>query len=108
MASASGLHLRRAPAVSRPRRPATAPRARPAPPQAPPAVRCPADAERQANFDKTGLTATVFHAMVPELPEQLALKEWPEGINPNMMGEGGIRDLLTTEEPPPATSARTP
>ena len=104
MASASGLHLRRAPAVSRPRRPATAPRARPAPPQAPPAARCPADAERQANFNVTGLTATAFHAMVPELPEQLALKEWPEGISADEEGDGGIWDLLTTEEPPSAAS----
>ena len=39
--------------------------------------------------------------MVPELPEQLALKEWPKGI-------AKIRDLLSTEEPPLATSARTP
>ena len=58
----------------------------------------------KADFNKTGLTATAFHAMVPELPEQLALKEWPEGIS----GYGGITDLLSTEEPPLATSARTP
>ena len=57
----------------------------------------------KANFNKTGLTATAFHAMVPELPEQLALKEWPKGINPEY-GVGGVRDLLTTEEPPPAAS----
>ena len=40
--------------------------------------------------------------MVPELPEQLALKEGPE------RGIAGITDLLSTEEPPLATSARTP
>ena len=43
--------------------------------------------------------------MVPELPEQLALKEWPEGISADPgYGWGGIRDLLTTEEPPSAAS----
>ena len=59
---------------------------------------CPA-AEREANFAKTGFTGPALHAMIEELPQELALKEAIFEEN---------TQLLATEAPPAAARAGGP
>ena len=56
-------------------------------------------AERQADFAKTGFTGPALHAMIEELPQELALKDADFRIN---------EQLLATEAPPTAARAGGP
>ena len=59
------------------------------------------------SFDGTGLTAAALKGIAEELPEQIALlKQLPKDITGTETWPTGTAELLSTEEPPAASSCR--